>query len=404
MSNKFLLTDNVILNGGDAAILEGTLLSLKDDLGINIEDIKIHCDYFDSAINHYPDLPLGRSIQESINKYSPRFFWRFDYKKRFSFPFGITLSQQERSSLNDYKDADIIITCGGSFLTDAYQLDLTLFGYDVALNLRKPIYLLGQSIGPFVSSEKREQVASRLRRFEKIIVRDHKSYLEALDMGCSPERVYEARDAAFMLSPEKKCMKTDNDVLTIGISVRKWTYPHGTSAEKEQKFAKYINSMAKLISQLIEVNNAQIIMVSTCQGDQSYSFEDNIVATTIYNKLDDKDKSHVSVISDFQSPTKFLNNLNCIDVFIGTRMHACILSLLMNIPTINICYEFKSKELFNKLELADYVFDIENIEPNKILASIKEILINYQRTVALIENGTSNFKDLNSKVFSNMLK
>ena len=51
MKRKTLLTDNVILNGGDAAILRGTLVALSENTDIAINDCTIHCDYFDAAVS-----------------------------------------------------------------------------------------------------------------------------------------------------------------------------------------------------------------------------------------------------------------------------------------------------------------------------------------------------------------
>lgn len=402
MAMQILLTDNVILNGGDSAILKGTIDSLKDDLGINQSSLTIHCDYYDTAVTHYPELPLKRSIQEAIRMFPPKFFWRYSHDQRFFKLNMIALSRQEKLAYSDYKKSDIVITCGGSFLTDAYALDLTLLGFDIALNAGLPTYLIGQSLGPFKSSDKKKQVAKRLIKMEKIIVRDHRSYLEAIDMGCDEKRVFEAKDMAFNLKVEKNSRIFNTSDLTIGVSVRKWTFPYSENSEAD--YNSYIKTMAEFTSLLIEKHNAKIIFISTCQGDESYSFKDHLVAKEIVSHMDHLNINSVSIISEFQSPETFLNNLDAIDIFIGTRMHACILALLKNIPTLNICYEFKSKELFNSMGLGNFVCDIENLELDSLSQKAEKLLLDHESISTTIHTKTVEFRTINSRVMTGLFK
>ncbi|NQZ25365.1 MAG: polysaccharide pyruvyl transferase family protein [Colwellia sp.] len=397
MTINILLTDNVILNGGDSAILKGTFDVLNTLPKSNGFSYKVHCDYFDSAINQYKDLPLNRSIQESVNLFPPRFFWRFSSINRFVKYGPLTLSKAELEAFNDYKQADIVITCGGSFLTDSYSLENTLLGYDVALNLKKPLYLVGQSIGPFTSEIKKEEVAIRLRKMDKILVRDHKSYLEALDMGCSVDSLYEAKDMAFNISTKVTNKTLDEDNLTIGISVRKWTFPYDSQLDRDKKYENYISSMRELVNSLVDKYNANIVFVSTCQGDESYKFHDNKVAEEITAGLSRDTKERVTINSTFMTPEVFMSEVEKLDVFIGTRMHACILALLKNIPTINICYEFKSAELFESMDLGNFVHDINQVEPIKIIENISLIFSQYDEIKSNIFMKIAEFKEINRK-------
>ena len=397
---KLLLTDNVILNGGDSAILAGTINGIVNQSGCSQEQMSIHCDYYDAAITHYPELPLQRSLQEAIRKYPPSFFWRFDKPKRFSWLSSIALSPQEREAYQAYQQADAVVTCGGSFLTDAYDLTLTCFGYDLALQLNKPMILLGQSLGPFKSEEKKAFVAKRLQRFDKIVVRDHLSYQTALEMGCEPEQVIEGRDMAFLIETGAQPKQKPEGKLTIGLSLRRWTYPYAPSEQRDELYQNYLKSLAEVASRLVDQFDANVVFLSTCQGDKAYSFQDSDVAKEVLAMLALEVQSQCSVIDSFQTPESFLANLSTIDVFVGTRMHSCILSLISNIPTINICYEFKSKELFESMGLDEFVIDIEAINANEVSQMVAQALASYTEVSQQINDKVNEFRLLNQSIIA----
>ena len=400
---RFLLTDNVLLNGGDAAILEGTIKLL----GLNKNEYMVHCDYFDSAKYIFKDIQIGRSISESARRFPPRFFWRFPLRTRlyfcvkFAFLRRILLSKQENEAFKDYKDAEYIISCGGSFLTDTYNLHNILHGYDLAHFLRKKVIVLGQTIGPFRESRNRAAVAARLNKMDFIVVRDQRSYNELVEMEIEQERYIKAPDMAFVLEQRAARPEHLKTPISIGISVRKWVYPGAVKAEDNHR--TYIKKMARLVDLLISELGARIIFISTCQGNDEYSFLDDQIADEVLELVDHRDAA--AVVRQFHRPEKFLDSLQQLDVFIGTRMHSCILALLSSIPVINIEYEFKSRELFRSLDLEKYIFDIEEFEPegvfkvcNEIVDDVVDVRRNVQENVKKLKTEFSETRDKLSKV------
>lgn len=400
MKEHILLTDNVILNGGDSAILAGTIKALKENLHVDLDQLLVHCDYYDSAVQRYPQLPLKRSLQEAIRNFPPRFFWRFNTTTRFTRLSPISLSNEEQQAYKDYRRTDKVITCGGSFLTDSYDMTLTLLGYDIALANQVPIYLLGQSLGPFHTEQARQAVGNRLKRFNKVVVRDHQSYVTALEMGCDKNKVIEARDMAFCIETHAQPRKAKTDGLTVGFSVRKWTYPTLKGQQKADAHKKYMTAICSFIEHLVSQLKMNVILISTCQGDEAYSFKDHQVANDIRQMLPPSVQSAVSVNSEFQTPETFLKNLQAIDIFVGTRMHGCIMALLQNIPTINICYEFKSRELFTDMELADYVLDIEQIDTVNLTNAFNHLQANYEQISNTIFNHVNRYRAINNNAVS----
>jgi colanic acid/amylovoran biosynthesis protein len=65
------------------------------------------------------------------------------------------------------------------------------------------------------------------------------------------------------------------------------------------------------------------------------------------------------------------------DLAISTRLHACILALDAGTPVIPIAYEPKTSEVFERLEAADRVLDIESLTDSIIVAAINTALTSF---------------------------
>ena len=275
-------------------------------------------------------------------------------------------------------------------------------GYDIALKRKIPIYLLGQSLGPFQTESAKHEVAKRLQQFSKIIVRDHQSYLTALEMGCDKSRVIEARDMAFCIKSNDNVRKISPGKITVGISVRKWTYPNLPVLMRSEAHKKYQAEMARLIEAMVREHDINVLMISTCQGDDRYNFKDHQVAKEILEILPLQVREKVVINTDFQTPESFMHNLDKVDIFIGTRMHSCIMAFLKNIPTINICYEFKSLELFKDMDLESFVFDINDLDLEKIEEKFRETINQYDEISEKIMNNVERYRGINNNAVAKL--
>jgi colanic acid/amylovoran biosynthesis protein len=63
-------------------------------------------------------------------------------------------------------------------------------------------------------------------------------------------------------------------------------------------------------------------------------------------------------------------------------MHMAILSMCAGTPVLPSAYEFKTKELFDKLNLDKWVLDIDAIEPERGVGTLADILASLDRVRA----------------------
>jgi colanic acid/amylovoran biosynthesis protein len=382
---RLLITDSVPLNTGDAAILHGILALLTRALP-EVE-IRIHAHQRDLAAKRYRDLPLYRSLADSSREFPHRSIWRLPGAWRFPValryeaaagcPFRATrtlaplvASAAERRSITDYIWADVIISCGGSFLTDTYYLDFILAGYNLGLALGKRMILLGQTLGPFRQASKAALVAGFLRRFDLVVVRDERSVDVARKLQLSDARLVLGADMAFNLATETTREHADSGPVRVGVSVRKWIYPN--SAEPGRMHASYVSRMARALDLIVAQSGVTITFISTCQGEAEYAFHDDEVAEEVRGLMEFGDRTEVD--HNFNTPMEFTQKVSRMHAFIGTRMHSCILALMAGVPAINLEYEFKSRELYRRLGCEEFVLDVTNFRPEEVAELLQAVL------------------------------
>ena len=181
-------------------------------------------------------------------------------------------------------------------------------------------------------------------------------------------------DAAFALSDlealeSAKSRKIESGKrMRVAISVREWK--HFKSVEPSQGMDRYYQSLRALSDHLVEKYDAEITYLSTCQGMPEYWTDDSRVAQKIVEGLSPNTRKSVSVNSEFHSPAILASTLKNYDLVIATRMHMAILALSVGTPVLPIAYEFKMRELFERLAQDRWVQDIEAISGGTLIDAV----------------------------------
>jgi polysaccharide pyruvyl transferase WcaK-like protein len=80
------------------------------------------------------------------------------------------------------------------------------------------------------------------------------------------------------------------------------------------------------------------------------------------------------IIAPQWSLRRYVREFQKVRVFIGSRMHACIFSLLAETPTIGLAYQPKFFGLFSHLDLGEWVAPIDSWKPAWALECITKAL------------------------------
>ncbi|MGD1913665.1 MAG: polysaccharide pyruvyl transferase family protein [Rivularia sp. (in: cyanobacteria)] len=402
---KILVTNTVALNGGDAAILLSIINLLKGEFGQDTEFI-VYDSQPEIAKRYYPQLNFRKLIYQmqtetptmkylgdsfisralrlffkkilqfflSINP--PRFYFAaWCWQHKFNWITKLLLDNHELQDIENYSSADLIVSTGGTYLVENYPLKSRIFDYRISLLMQKPLVFYTQSLGPFLNKNYQSNFREIFNRSLLILLRDEASFKHLQDIQVDIKKAHVSSDVVFAFTEkleQENHFNTNsigNSPLKIAVSVRNWQYFKTTDAQTGMNIFR--ESLSAVTKYLVEKYNAEITYISTCQGIPDYWNDDSKVAVEIIESLPIEIQKQVNVDRNFHAPQELIKILNSYDLVIATRMHMAILSLVARTPVFPIAYEFKTKELFQRLEMGEWVQDIENVQQESIIASIQ---------------------------------
>jgi colanic acid/amylovoran biosynthesis protein len=364
---------------GDAAILNTTLELLKDLLG----------DASFTVLSFNPGVDAARCNVKVIQalgtsmKSSPRiailllqsFLWSVLQTLHVECSFLIN-----DCTLRHYVEADLVVVRGGDTLTDDYgplSLASHLVSVLFAVLFRKPVVLLGHTIGPFGNLACVAKAI--LNQVNLIILREEVSQEYLRTMGILRPTIYVTTDLAFNLhAPDTETVEgimlsegIVGNTQIVGVSLSEIAArfvkdPKDPTAKK----LKYIDIMAQMIDYLIDRFDVDVVLIPTVLGPRTN--DDRVISRTVRMKI--KHQKRVRLIANEHTPEEIKGIVGRCEVFIGARMHACIAALSGGVPTIALAYGQKFSGVIGRmLGQEKYVLDIAEIDLQPLMMKIDEI-------------------------------
>lgn len=377
------LINSVLSNGGDAAIQLGTLRVLRRAFGPETR-FTIYDAAPDTARTHYPDLDIRPALRTLAFETRPQSWWA--RKVRFArwlvhrprlyaaaTLYGLgrralarrLLSRNECERIDELARVDLVCSVGGTYLVENYWLGPMLFDFGIVRRLGLPLVLLTQSMGPFRKPHVQRAVRRVAEDANLVLLRDEASRRHVESLGTEGTQVRVGADLAFAIAdPEAlRAARTATwpDRPRVAVSVREW--PYFETVSLEEGTVRYRASIAATVEHLVHAYDAEVVFVSTCQGNPEYRYDDAAEAAAIVATLPEDVRSRVSVDADYHRPEELLDLLGGFDLALATRMHVAILALSAGVPVLPIAYEFKTQALFERLGAGEWVQDIERVDP-----------------------------------------
>lgn len=358
----------VCLNGGDAAIMLAIREHIRAAFGPSTEMLVSDAQW-NIASRFYPEvtfvapaaaalarrrsLPRGGRALARIDQ--ARWLTAARLKRRAPALSRVLLRPCEFAKLEQYADAGLAISTGGTYLVEHYSLTGRLFEMRLMLALGVPLVLYTQSLGPFEDEENRRLIKDVVDRAALVLLRDERSRDNLLEIGVAPDRLQVVADAVFTFSapPARPAARRPS---RIAVSVRHW--PHNKRMDGPEGFHRGVVSF---VSDAVRRHGAEVTFLSTCQGIPEYWTDDSREAYRIADALPDDVKPSVKIDAAFHHPRGLIEELRAFDFVVSTRMHLAILALSAGVPVLPIAYEFKTRELFARLGLDRFVLDIEDV-------------------------------------------
>lgn len=406
---RILITNTVVLNGGEAATVTAIAQLMRGLFGDHTE-IVVYEQQPEIAAKYYPDFSfrrllwyrvsrepririIGRLIGEA-NRARFRCATRRWQRDRGSVLARFLLTREEREDLELYDGADLVVSTGGTYLVEKYDLRPRIFDYELCQQLGKPLVFFTQSLGPFRRPDYRSSIRAALEHARLVLLRDEQSLHNVRDLGLTNQNVHLSADAVFALGaapgPSRAVAVEGHSVarpLSVAVSVRYWRFfEHETP---DEGMARYRSLVAAFVTHLVRMHGASVTFLSTCQGIREYWADDARIAAEIVQELAPDVREQASVDGAFHSPEAMIDLLRSYDFVIATRFHMAILALLAGTPTLAIGYEFKTRQLFDRMGLGDWVQDIEQRDTNAFCRSLDACIAAREAVRATIERGVA---------------
>ncbi|HEX8639912.1 MAG TPA: polysaccharide pyruvyl transferase family protein [Allosphingosinicella sp.] len=372
---KIVITNVVALNSGDAAILKGVIRTLEQAFGRC--EIVVLDRQSEVSRRYYPELDLRQMYIPRLHD-GPlaRFAARIGLSRpvtllRFGVclaagalaPLRLLLPPQARSNLAAFRSADLVVSTGGTYLVEHYNISEKFVQLALMQASGAPTVLFTQSLGPFRSRPNIWRVRETVRHFGLVLLRDQRSLDHLRAIAAEGSDAHVVADAAFALADEEHLSAAARRRLAaplrVAVSVRDWSFPG--SPDPEQARSRYLQALGAAVSHLVRAHGARVTLISTCQGVPEYWTDDSAVAAAIAATLPEDVRASVELDRAFHAPETLIETLAGFDFVLATRMHMAILSLCSGTPVLPIAYEFKTLELFRRLGLGDLVSDIEAV-------------------------------------------
>lgn len=248
-------------------------------------------------------------------------------------------------NLKEFLKTDIIlnVTAGDSF-SDIYG-DGNFFSQNVINKLarlfHKPVVFLPQTYGPFVEGGAVQKSAFRsLRDSLKIMSRDKESTTYLVQHGF--RNVLDTIDMAFYL-PYYKNYPSHGDGVHVGINVSATLW----RKSEEHKFDLKVNyrDIIHEIIQFLLMQNYKVHLIPHVVDSRNIQDDEYLLS---YNLWKEFDEENLILSPFFLSPVEAKSYIASMDLFIGSRMHACIGAFSSNTPVLLLGYSRKFSGLFKE--------------------------------------------------------
>lgn len=279
--------------------------------------------------------------------------------------------------LQAYAEADLVISCPGNFLYSSgiIGLPLLLAIYTIAYGwlLHKPLYMMPQTIGPLHRWWEQRCVAWVLGKMRWVSLRDGLSQQVAINtLKLLPSQCKLLPDAAFAFPSGSRHagqallaaygIDTSSKRPLLGVSLINW----GAQNRHFTGQGRYETAVVTALKQFSQQTNARIVLFSQVHGPQTAD-DDRVPAQRVVQQLANSD---IVFIDRLVAPDVLKAAYGCMDLFLGTRLHANIFALTEGVPILAIQYQYKTRGIMEMVELAEWVLPIEEVNETTLTSKL----------------------------------
>jgi|GEM_PF-1021305 polysaccharide pyruvyl transferase WcaK-like protein len=385
---RILLTEvNTISNVGSASVLENVVQNLREvfpqvEMTLSTVNEETIAEFMKlpTVPELFPRPPRLGTLPRKVRWLIPNAIWMgvnslFLILHRYlKLPYLyqlFTFSPGRRRYVKALAHADLVISIGSERINDNFhqQLYFALYGYWFAKMLGKPMILYAQTIGPLRFWQSRWLTRWVLNKCDVITVRDKRSLEVLEEISVTRPKIELVADPAIQQKPvpEETALRLlaqeGVDLAAkprLGISVLRWNYSNAPSGKKpEEYYAEYVATVSRLADHFLERYGGSVIFVSTNHAVHGNRDDDKEVARDVLARM--QHKSRAFVLEKLYRPDELKGIIGEMDLFIASRMHSCIFSTAMHVPTLALSYQFKLRAFMALLGMERFAKDFAKL-------------------------------------------
>lgn len=311
----------------------------------------------------------------------------FYVPRKLIYPF---LCEDKRHSLDVFYDSDAIFIKGGGLLqsygglTSTYSMYFWCYHIFFAHALKKDIYMMPNSLGPFEGPFVRK-IAKKALSFCKVVCSreelSKKMVKEQLDMD-----IYSFPDLAFSLESadiDKDSFFNKYNIPSnrklVAITMRPYRFPE--SENPDMAYADFRREMKEFIIWLYN-NGFMAVVIEHTLAMNAHEND----SSCINDVVKDIDEEMYCIVSNSSYNCRDLKAIyGLFDYIVGTRFHSVIFSLSNNIPGIAICYVGnKAQGIMQDIGLGDYAISIYEVTARLLIDKFNMLLENENEVKKLV--------------------
>lgn len=283
------------------------------------------------------------------------------------------LPAQQRATFKAVREAQIVVSAPGGYIHDTnLAYFVALFHIWLAVSFRRMTVLAPQSIGP-IRRRLSKSIARRvLGRVDAICARESYTQHFLTDELSLPHKlVRRTGDSAFWnfeVLEDNEPARRQLEALGVphgskifGITVVGWTFPGMENPGRLKDI--YISTVAEIADKISETYGLTPVIFNQVSEDLPTALEVQAAAT-----------HPIFVDTSSEEPEALRAKIALSEVFLGSRFHSCIFSLMAGRPTFAIAYLPKTSFILTDLKLFDRYTSINEIDKGRILDQLQKDL------------------------------
>jgi len=283
-----------------------------------------------------------------------------------------------RTAWSHFNNSEVIVWAGGLDLQDdssKFKILYILAAFSYYRLLNKRVLVLCQGAGPIQSGFGRFFTKQILKLVDVFVARDPgtmqllKTINPNVDIKQGYDGIFFPGFDSFFSPKKSRDTDTADMSLKIGINIRQWfhfssqfiPYRMAQASYREKarpKMESLLVQFIELIDYLLDTYKSEIVLFSAYHPGIEPWEDDLYYLRQIKESFQDNDR--VQHMPESHDLGFYFRQIAKLDLMIGMRLHSTLTALRLGVPSINISYTKKGRDILAHLGLGRYVVDLED--------------------------------------------